>query len=259
MVSDDQLVPLSGGQNYREVGGYPSRDGRRMKRGLVWRSARLNDLTRDDLDLPALRSIAVIADLRLASERMASPTPSSFLAGRTILSWDHSREGDIRPERLFEQALSTEDYADAVRSFYRKLAEGHSQHLAALYRQIAETPAPILIHCSAGKDRTGIAVAILLALIGVERGFIIADYCKTSDLLDWRWLTAGAAAAGMKRAWLEELHPDALAVLMRADETYITAALDDLDHRFGSIDNFAVQGLGLAPEVMIRLKDNLLG
>lgn len=253
-IEQNRFVPLSRVQNFREVGGYPTRDGRRMKRGLIWRSARLDDLTSVDMNLDALRSIRLVADLRRESERSANPTPPEFVSSRTILSWDKEHIELARPERLFAKGLDAEGYAEAVRIFYRGLADGHREELSTLYRHLAAGEVPVLIHCSAGKDRTGVAVALLLELIGVDRDYVIADYCKTSELLDWKWLTSGAAAAGMQREWLDQLPPRALEVLMQADPSYIRAAFDEIELTYGSIRQFAHEALELAEDEIDALE-----
>lgn len=245
-IDQDRIVPLSRVQNFREVGGYPTRDGGKMKRGLIWRSARLDELTSTDMDLEALRSIRLVADLRRETERRANPTPLGFTASRTVLTWNREQGEFARPEGLFAKGLNADGYAEGVRQFYRGLAEGHREELSALYRQLAAGEVPVLIHCSAGKDRTGIAVALLLELIGVDRNYVIADYCKTSELLDWQWLRSGAAAAGMQRGWLDQLAPQALEVLMRADASYLCAAFDAIELQYGSVRQFACEALDLS-------------
>lgn len=257
-IAEDRVLDLVGGRNFREVGGYPTRDGRLMKRGLVWRSARLDGLTTEDISQAALQSICTVADLRLEEERTRNPTAAAFAATRVTLAWDTDYQEITKPERLFEEGLDTKQYADAVREFYRGLAIQHRKQLTALFRHVAGGGMPILIHCTAGKDRTGLAVALLLELIGVERTYVIADYCKTSALLDWNWLTTGAAAAGMQLDWLESLPPQALEALMRADQSYIVAALEELEILYGSIEMFALKALQLSTRDIELLKMNLL-
>ena len=107
-ASPTRHLNLSGASNFRDLGGYPARDGRVLKRRLIWRSARLDELTSDDIRNESLDAISTIADLRLASERALHPTVPAFAEKRTTLVWD---EGDIDlsgDQRLFARDLKPE-------------------------------------------------------------------------------------------------------------------------------------------------------
>lgn len=259
VVRDDQIVTLEGGQNFRQIGGYPTTDGRRLRRGLLWRSAGLGRLTRADIAMISSLGIATIADLRSRSEREHSPSPADLLSGTRVLSWDEAISGDDEGVRdLVRAQAAPEAYFGAVVKLYEGLARSHRTHLGDLYASIADGAVPILIHCAAGKDRTGIAVGLLLDLIGVQRPCILSDYAKTEHLLDWERLTQDAAAAGASREWLARISKEAMAVLMRSDPRYLAAAIGAIEQEHGSIRAFAIEVLGLSEARLGALWERLL-
>lgn len=259
IVEADRVIPLVGGQNFREIGGYPTVDGRRLRRGLLWRSAKLDELTPEDVDVIRSLGIATIADLRRRSEREQSPTHEAIAAPARLLSWDVPLSRDEEGYAMLYRAAAPEEYFQAISDLYTLLPEEHSTHLRDLYGAVADGAMPILIHCAAGKDRTGIAVGLLLELLGVDRRNVMADYAKTEELLDWNRLTKFAAAgAGVSREWLDRLPPEVIKLLLRADPRYLAATFENMEARYGSARGFAIQRLGLTDAVIERMREQLL-
>ncbi|MDO7836479.1 tyrosine-protein phosphatase [Sphingobium sp. HBC34] len=260
VVDADRIISLEGAQNFREIGGYPTGDGRRLKRGMLWRSAKLDELTGEDVEVIRALGIKTIADLRRRSERESSPTHEAIVTGSRVLAWDAQFARDEQESgKLFLSGATSEDYFEALLGLYRLLPEEHSLHLSELYQAVSEGALPILIHCAAGKDRTGIAVGILLDLLGVERSYVMADYAKTEQLLDWTRLKKSAAmGAGVSNNWLERLDPLALQLLMRSDERYLAATFDAIEQRYGSSRNFLTDRLKLPADVIEKMRDYLL-
>lgn len=260
VVGSDRIISLKGGQNFREIGGYPSRDGRRVRRGLLWRSAKLDELTDEDVEAIHSLRIRTIADLRRRSEREMSPTHEAIVTRTRVLAWDaRTAREEQQDGKLFEQGGGADDYFDAILDLYRLIPEAHSLHLRELYQAIADGAAPVLIHCAAGKDRTGIAVGILLDLLGVERRYVMADYAKTEQLLDWSRLHKSAAmGAGVSSGWLERLDPLALKMVMRSDERYLAAVFEDIEARYGSTKGFLVKRLNLPAGTVEKMRDQFL-
>lgn len=260
VVDADRIIALKGGQNFREIGGYPTLDGRRLKRGMLWRSAKLDELTSEDVEVISALRIKTIADLRRRPERELSPTHKAIATGTHVLAWDACFARDeLQIGDLFRLGATAADYFEALLCLYRLLPEEHSLHLRELYQTVAAGDMPILIHCAAGKDRTGVAVGILLDLLGVERPYILADYAKTEQLLDWTRLKKSAAmGAGVSRNWLDRLDPLALQLLMRSDERYLAAVFEDIEQRYGSTRKFLVERLQLSADVIEQMREHLL-
>lgn len=259
-MHESGILHLTGGQNFREVSGYPTKDGGQVRRGLIWRSARLDALSDDDIKVIHGLGIKTIADLRRPAERALQPTRPELLTRMRVLAWDDPKTITAKPqEALYQPGATVEQYYQAMLDLYRLIAETHAEHLRQMYEEMTRDALPILIHCSAGKDRTGIAVALLLEALGVERSYVIADYVRTESLVDWSRLNAASASgAGVGQAWTSLLDPTALDLLLRADARYLEAALADIEGQHGSIAGFFQGRLGLTQSAMDTLRERLI-
>jgi protein-tyrosine phosphatase len=261
LVAADRIVNFQGGQNFREVGGYPTTDGRKLRRGLLWRSARIDELTVDDIEVFHRLGIATIADLRSSRERSLNPTSEAIRAKVRTLTWDakHRNRDDAQLRDLFSPGAESTHYFQSILGLYRTIAIDHAEHFRGIFETVANGGLPVLIHCAAGKDRTGIAVGLLLEIIGVERAFILADYAKTEQLLDWDRLTAAAAlGTGVSLSWLEKLDPAARKLLFRSDERYLQSVFTDMEAQHGSVTAFVIERLQVNPAVIERLREQLI-
>src|SRR6185312_4315316 len=157
-------IRLEGVGNFRDFGGYAARDGRRIKHKKLYRSAHHAMATDADLEAITALEIAVIVDLRRGEERERMPSRRhTAFAGRVIENETNDAIAD--PWMEFVRG------SDASEGAFRR-------YLSAL----AEADGPVLIHCAAGKDRTGILAALTHHLMGVERDDIFADYLLTNEL-----------------------------------------------------------------------------
>jgi protein-tyrosine phosphatase len=260
-VSTPRVVALEGGHNFREVGGYPTHSGIKLRRALLWRSAGLNRLSATDCRTIRALGIRTIADLRTEHERDVMPTPAEVSEGLSMLSWsgDPSEMSRRAGERSSWRDLDHSALRGEVARLYTHIAEAHLRQFGDLYRAIADGEAPILIHCTAGKDRTGLAVAILLELIGVTREWVVWDYEQTNFHLDKSKVDLESAmAVGGTADWLATLSPEGRELLLAADAAYLMAAIDGIEGRYGSVEGFALGGLGLSREVIRALRQRLL-
>ena len=248
-------VPLDGCLNLRDLGGYRTRDGREVRRRCLFRSSELYSLTDADLGTLNELGIRVVFDLRAGAERAARPSrlpPGVVLEERSTPS--------VRtdpPWTLEEQiAMGTlperdDDYLTDV--YIRQLDGG----LAAELRRILElaleaADRPLLFHCAAGKDRTGLAAAVLLGVLGVPDDTIAEDYELSTAY--WaaprlRTLAAQLAEYGIEQ---ERVRP-----LLEARTAVFRRAVEHLHDRFGSYDTYAIEGLGLDTDLPNRLRSAL--
>jgi len=171
-------VPLDGTFNLRDVGGYPAGTGETRWRKL-YRSDSLHALSPADISELAARGVALIIDLRDDEERAGFPSVLGSLGAR------------VEHNPVFATPASQFITADAtLADLYDDVIENSGDRLASAVRHIATSgDAPVLVHCTAGKDRTGLVVALALLAAGVDRASVIADYAQTQahlppELLD---------------------------------------------------------------------------
>jgi len=249
--------------NLRDLGGWPTKDGGRVRTGLAYRSAELSRLTGPDLDRFAELGIHTVCDLRTTHEIAAQPDvlPDGLVPRHIDVLADQAnaapaeiREmfarpelagellGDGQAERYFEQA-----YRDFV------TLESARRGYAELFRLIAEAGgAPVLFHCATGKDRTGWATAALLLLLGTSEEDVMEEYLQTNtDLLP------------MTQPWLDQFRqvggdPALLQPIVGVQESYLEAALAQVPASYGAIEGYFSEGLGLSAETISALRVSLV-
>ena len=218
--SGKRFLPLEGARNVRDLGGYLGEDGRTVKWGCLMRAGDLDLLTDSDLRLLNSLGLKTFIDFRRPAERTSAPDkcPAS-VTENVALPIDPgdiellAARGDASPEELMAESYSRmiRDFQEEYGRFFALLAE--------------EDRAPLLFHCTAGKDRTGFAAALLLSALGVNRRTLIADYILSAEGL------------GDKYAGFMQKHPR-LGALATINESYLEGALDLIDQDFGGMENF---------------------
>lgn len=258
-LSPGRIVALEGGHNFREVGGLPAGPGARLRRGLIWRSAGLDRLTQADCEVILDLGIRTIADLRTESERLLFPTPSALADHVRILTWTSEAEAESRHANAAWRDMPLDELRATMVLAYPRIADGHRPHAKGLIQAIADGGAPALVHCTAGKDRTGVLVALLLDLVGVPRDLILDDYELTGAHLRKAWVNLeGVVGVGGQASWMAGLKDEARDLVLGVERAYLLAALAAIDDRFGSIEAFAIQGLGLSDKTLEALRSRLL-
>jgi protein-tyrosine phosphatase len=178
----ERKLPLEGPRNFRDLGGYPTQDGRRVRWGQIFRADSLADLSDADIAYLERLGLARVIDLRGELEALERP---NRLAGRA--GFDYVRlpigEGDLSPAewaRKFEAGELGEIDASWLVRGYRRTLDERAARVGAVLRALAATKTPAVFHCTAGKDRTGVVSALLLLLLGVPREVVIGDYSLTA-------------------------------------------------------------------------------
>ncbi|MBZ5738037.1 tyrosine-protein phosphatase [Nocardioides mangrovi] len=248
----EELIRLASADNFRDVAGtgtgYPVAGGR-MRRGIFFRSNELQ-LTAADAGALADLGVAIIHDLRSSMEVDAHP--DAEVPGAT---WQHVEVTGI-PTEMVQGLADAGAAARVMREVYDAFVVSPAARAsyARLLTDLATGPLPQLFHCTAGKDRTGWASALLLEVAGADRATILADYLLTNDV---------SAATRTKYLGMIEEHlgPDAVAVYeptMVVDESYLQAAYDKVAEHYGSVDGYLREGLGLDDEVLGAIRSRLV-
>ena len=256
-----RIVPLHGAGNFRDFGGYPAGDGMQVKRAMLFRSNRLSLLTPEDIETLEATGIATIFDLRAEREREADPTAwrSPHLSVHT---WPPGHK-----RRLVDMAQEYPPDADGARAlmedFYAQMPRVLGHAFSDIITRIAAGAVPCVIHCSAGKDRTGVAAALVLTALGVPRDIVLDDYAMTDRIAASeddvaRSLFAGRDGGGRAQAAMRErFTPEAIAMMRSARPHLIAGALAAIDRDFESFDAF-LASIGVEAGVAQALRARLL-
>ena len=263
MTELDRRIPLASVMNMRDLGGLPVAGGT-LASGQVYRSATLAALSAEDGEEFAARGISTVYDLRTAKERAGAPdrVPESIpsvsldvLADAPAAAAANINEMMSNPAAI-EQAFSGGQATELLASAYRDIV-GLPSALRAYRTFFGGLTDPsragaVLFHCTTGKDRTGWAAAALLTLLGARDDVIRADYLQTNtDLLPaLQPVIDRAAAAGVD--------PELLRPVLGVDERYLDAAYDEVEQRFGSIEGYFSEGLGLGAADIEALRERFV-
>lgn len=237
----ERHVPLEGASNFRDFGGYRTTAGR-VRRGLLFRSDRLSRLTAQDFDVLRALKLRLIVDLRRSSERADEPT-----------LWQGAHEPDQLHAPVFDDGntpssllkiaenphtRSADAAADMMRDVYRALVSEPAplEQIGGVLKRLAtETATPVVLHCSGGKDRTGVLAALLLSALGVAWDEIVADYLLTEQLYDSRELLAERSSQIFETHGVA-MDEAALAPVFAVHRSYLEAARQEATARFGGIN-----------------------
>jgi protein-tyrosine phosphatase len=246
MVNHPQRVwPLQGATNFRDLGGYPGHEGRPVRWRHLFRSDHLAGLTEADKSLLAGLGLAKAFDFRGHAERAAvtyelpGVTQHSLAIEPTVVQ---------RLQDLVSggHALTPERAAELMTELYRALVNDQSHRFAELFEHLLQADGPVVFHCTAGKDRTGFAAALILLALGVPRSVVEEDYLLTN-----RIFKHPPAAQGV-------LPAEVLAVLWRVQPGFLHAALHAVDTDHGGIERYLSQRMGLSPAARQQLVQRYL-
>lgn len=266
LVRDDQpariiaerSLPLEGVANARDIGGYPTQDGRSIRWGRVYRTGTLAGATDADLDYLQHLGVRLVCDLRTPDERDDDPdrlpqNPAPAYRPLPVEAGEQTRERLrallLNPRNL--QALMNEMYT-------RYMVDENGAVYGAILRALAD-PAnlPAIIHCTAGKDRAGLTSALLLAVLGVPDDLIVADYSLSNRYYDtFRTFIAGKFK--QPQAFLFGLNIDDFQPLLTANPQTLRLTLDYIREHYGSVEGYLEQKAGVDADIIAALKVNLL-
>lgn len=253
-----RVLPLEGGVNFRDLGGYMTADGRVTKWEVLYRAGSPAGLTAADQAELARRGIRTVCDLRATEEREAEPNP--YVAAKTDVTYwtrDYAAgAGDLMQVLGGADASAAKSRA-AMIGFYRQLPREHAASFRQMFAYLAEGKVPLAFNCSAGKDRTGTAAALVLTLVGVPRETVVADYALSDDLVDYMARLDEEGAGEGPYAALARMPREVVAPLLASDPAYIEAALDAMAASHGSVEAFIEQELGVTPAMKRAIIANL--
>ena len=249
------VVQLQGAMNCRDVGGYPTSDGRRVRTGALFRSDRLSDLTDDDLEELASYGLRTVVDFRTEAEatRDVSRLWSSVGTHAPLPIGDEIAQQHEFVERLKLGEVTAVTHEDVAES-YREILEDLRHRYAEFFTLVLDLDQlPLLFHCTAGKDRTGLAAALILEICGVDRSTVLDDYELTNELRAYRRVE-------QLRPSLEEAGVDVDAVwpALSAPRPALEMTLAHLDESHGGSAGYLSNTLGFGDDGVETLRGMLI-
>jgi protein-tyrosine phosphatase len=259
LITAERRLPLQGPDNFRDLGGYATAYGRRVRWGRLYRSNELSGLTRDDLEYLSRIGLKLVCDFRSERERRQKPTRAIEPEPPVSLDLPVDAEGmdpGVLQEKIRTGGIAALGAEKLMRTAYRSFVSDYSARWAAMLRRLAQPESlPALVHCTGGKDRTGFAAALVLLSLGVPEETVFEDYLMTNRyrvavqhfVLRWAPLYS-----------FFRTEPDDLLPLLEARREYLQTALDAIDALHGSLDAYLADEVGVTPEIRAALRANLL-
>jgi protein-tyrosine phosphatase len=218
--------------NFRDCGGYATTDGRRMRSGRLYRSGTLDDAKAADLQTLQTFGLKTILDLRAPREKKQE-LPRLDGACRIDVPIELENRVREKVQPLMTQRGAVGEVIDILKQMYRDLADEAWPQAGALFKVLLKADAyPVLIHCRAGKDRTGFMCALVESALGVERAAIFQDYSETNNHFG---LVSPRMERFMKIMSLGKLQMENVRASLSAREEYLQAAFDQIDRNHGGM------------------------
>ncbi|MBC3916530.1 tyrosine-protein phosphatase [Undibacterium sp. CY18W] len=249
--------------NFRDVGGCHTADGHRLRTGILYRSEELSRLTRQDQIKFQALGIRLICDLRSPEEsrkrqaRLSQTDMADLTMVNIPLHQTTSQDGSRRRILGFVFGKSGgEQFMDFSRTYYEQLAFGQAGPLREIICRLAqERNLPALIHCTAGKDRTGFVVALIQLLVGVPYPVVMQDYLRTNDYFTLR--LAGFIRM-VRTLTLGQVSAERLKQILMAHPESLDTVYQEILKRHGSVECYLREACGIGNETLQQLKQRLL-
>lgn len=241
----DRLLPLQGASNFRDLGGYPGEGGRAVRWRRLFRSDHLAQLSEADRAALAALGLSRSVDFRGVAERAATPyeLPGVTQHALTIEPTVVQRLKDLAEAG---HTLTGEVAVQLMQELYRALVNDQAHRFAELFEHLLQADAPLVFHCTAGKDRTGLAAALILLALGVPRPLVRQDYLLTNRHYRHPPLPRS------------DTPPEVLAVLWRVEDTFLDASLQAIEQDHGGFDRYLRERLGLGDAARAALRARYL-
>lgn len=265
MEDEWRVIELAGVHNFRDYGDYAVSGGGRLRRGVLWRSGQHHGASDADLARIAALDLAAVFDLRFDVERASHPCrrPAGFGSKVFFSGETGERAGEVKaaPHVAAARTARGRDAA-SMRTMMTHIYTTIPfrpvlvNAMRAYLGELANSGAPSLVHCMAGKDRTGVAVAMLQRAVGVHRDDVMADFLSTNTAGD---VEARIAAGGeIVQIRSGPMDPGALRVIMGVEPEYLDTAFATVTERYGSEDAYLVDALGADTALRERLREKLV-
>ena len=253
--SRSRFLSITGSHNLRDMGGYLADDGRHVRWLTLFRSGVMDRISDSDCAKIRRLGLAVIYDLRANHERARHPTRWHESDSIEYHSRDYEQSVGALDDLITLGGVGADAFTGLILEAYRELPFEQADSYRELFRLLIAGNVPLLFNCTAGKDRTGIAAALILSALGVSRETIELDYSLTDLVLDklTAILTRDPRYAKLGARPREHYLP-----LLRADPEYLTVAFEEIERRHGTVTQYLDDVLGVGERETAALRDLLL-
>ena len=240
MLNFSRSLGLRGASNFRDLGGYTGLDGRTVQWRRLFRSDHLAGLTAQDLATLSALGVTRALDFRGVAESAAVPYALPGVASHS-LAIEPTLLQNMQNMLRAGQTITAPDMERLMQDTYRTFVHSNSPRFAELFTHVLTADAPLVFHCTAGKDRTGFAAALILLALGVPRAVVMQDYLLTNELLRVPPTLTGWAP------------PEVLDVLWRVQEDFLDSALHAVDAAYGDVTRYLETALGVGAQERAHL------
>lgn len=253
-------VPFEAIHNFRDFGGYETPDGR-VKRGLLFRSAHYADATEADLAAFKALGMSAIVDLRRPAERTRFATRRHPECAAQLIAYGQPMPDDDPPHlaHLADEGITEQVISERMTAVYRELPyeDGHIEVFGKAFAALPGLEGPVVMHCHAGKDRTGLIVAFIHHALGVGHDDILSDYLATNTMSRIEERLPGFITT-FRETHGVDAPPNLLRHIWRVEKGYMDAALDEIAARDGSLDGYLEKRLGVTPALKSAIRARLI-
>lgn len=253
-----RYIGLENTINFRDLGGLKTKDGRTVRKGFIYRSDNLSKLETADFGRFNALRIGTVYDLRTEHEIKGKEDhlPANVHYLHTPVVQDNAGEIKGLKKRVLNGEITEQQAKDMTARFYADAVTVNIGSVKDILKQITSSNQPVLYHCSAGKDRTGIISALILSILNVDRQVIVDDFMVSNYYRRGRAeKTLGKAKLG--RIIKPKLNMGAIEILSTVDESFIHATFNAIDSTYGGMEPFIENQLGIDKEARKLLIEKL--
>lgn len=254
VTAADHVVKVDGARNFRDAGGYVTADGHRVKRGALYRSGSLGRISEEGRRELQSLGIVGIVDLRTTQERARDG--NDWLANANLGYWTRDygmSKGDMVAYFADPAHRTTQAMRAMMVEGYKRLPFEQAPSYKELFAKLAApTNGAIVVNCTAGKDRSGIATALVLTALGVPYETVKADFLLSNETIDPRELQANLSSP------IAALPPEVAAPIIRVEGVYLDTAFAAMREKDGSIEGYLQKELGVGPAEIAAIRKRLL-
>jgi len=246
----DRVLTLDGGHNFRDLGGYRTAGGRLTKWRKLFRSGSTSSLSAAGYERLSTLELKAICDFRSTSERERNPNELPRLGVLTYWARDYNQSLGNLHALLSSQHTTPQEARETMLEIYRGLPVEQAPAYRQLFRLLAEDEVPLVFNCSGGKDRTGLAAALILSALGASDDVVLEDYLLSNTALGAGQPDKGYAAL--------KISAEVARVIGGTSADFLDAAFGAIRAMSGSVSGYLREELGVTPDMLERIQESLL-